>query len=248
MSLPSEVASAAAVMRQINQAWQTGRLDELASMLHAEIVMAPPGFGGRAQGRDAILAGFRDYCENATTLEFDQHDLQTDVIGDVAIATFRYAWSTSTRARAASPAAAISGCSRSIPARGSACGGRCSTWRSTRSSRRFWSLVECQFPGSRLQIPGVECVGAWTANKSVRGLSGCPRSEASKMPSSEPLRLHSRIVSHGNLVGAATTLAGQLGAVSPALSRRLLAEFNNSSAHHVIVGFLARHGWVNGTR
>ena len=52
------------------------------------------------------------------------------------------------------------------------------------------------------------------------------------MPSSEPLRLHSRIVSHGNLVGAATTL---------------LAEFNNSSAHHVIVGFLARHGWVNGT-
>jgi len=90
MSLPSEVASAAAAMRLINQAWQTGRLDELASMLHREIVMAPPGFGGRAEGRDAILAGFRDYYENAKTVEFNEHDLQADVIGDVAIVTFRY--------------------------------------------------------------------------------------------------------------------------------------------------------------
>ena len=90
MSLPSEVASAAAAMRQINEAWIKGRLDALAAMLHREIVMAPPGFGGRAQGRDAILAGFRDYCENATTLEFHEHDLQADVIGDVAIVTFCY--------------------------------------------------------------------------------------------------------------------------------------------------------------
>ena len=90
MSLPSEVASAAAAMRLINQAWQTGRLDELASMLHREIVMAPPGFGGRAEGRDAILAGFRDYYENAKTVEFNEHDLQADVISDVAIVTFRY--------------------------------------------------------------------------------------------------------------------------------------------------------------
>jgi ketosteroid isomerase-like protein len=90
MSVPSEAAGAAAAMRQINEAWMQGRLDALASMLHGEIVMAPPGFGGRAEGRDAILAGFRDYCENATTLEFHEHDLQADVIGDVAIVTFRY--------------------------------------------------------------------------------------------------------------------------------------------------------------
>jgi ketosteroid isomerase-like protein len=90
MSLPAEAASAAATIRQFNQAWQAGRLDELASMLHSEIVMAPPGFAGRAHGREAILAGFRDYCEHATTLEFHEHDLQADVIGDVAIVTFRY--------------------------------------------------------------------------------------------------------------------------------------------------------------
>jgi ketosteroid isomerase-like protein len=90
MSLPSEVASAAAAMRQINTAWQNGRLDELASMLHREIVMALPGFAGRVQGRDALLAGFRDYCENARTLEFNEHELQADVIGDVAIVTVRY--------------------------------------------------------------------------------------------------------------------------------------------------------------
>ena len=90
MAFPAEVASAAATMRHINQAWQNGRLDELASMLHREMVMAVPGFVARAQGRDAILAGFRDYSENARTLELHEHDLQADVIGDVAIVTFRF--------------------------------------------------------------------------------------------------------------------------------------------------------------
>ena len=90
MSLPSEVASAAATMRQINQAWQNGRLDELASMLHRDMVMAVPGFVARAQGRDAILAGFRDYNANARTLELNEHDLQADVIGEVAVVTFRF--------------------------------------------------------------------------------------------------------------------------------------------------------------
>ena len=132
MSQPSEVAGAAAAMRQINEAWMKGRLDALASMLHREAVMAPPGFDGRAQGRDAILAGFRDYCENATTLEFHEHDLQADVIGEVAIVTFRYDMVYERAGTAAAPAAAISGYSRSTLARGSACGGRCWAWRSIR--------------------------------------------------------------------------------------------------------------------
>jgi hypothetical protein len=81
---------AAAVMRRINQAWLAGRVDDLAPMLHPEIVMVFPGFSGRVQGRDALLAGFRDFCQNATMREFHEQDHQVDVVGDAAVVSFRY--------------------------------------------------------------------------------------------------------------------------------------------------------------
>ena len=82
--------AASAAMRRINKAWLDGRVEDLASMLDAEIVMALPGFSGRIQGREALLAGFRDFCENAKIHEFHEQDLQVDVAGDTAVATFRY--------------------------------------------------------------------------------------------------------------------------------------------------------------
>jgi hypothetical protein len=81
----------AAAMRRINQAWLRGQVEDLAPMIHPDIVMAIPGFGGRAQGRDAFVAGFRDFRQNATIFEFDEHDQQIDVVGDTAVVTFRYA-------------------------------------------------------------------------------------------------------------------------------------------------------------
>jgi ketosteroid isomerase-like protein len=77
-------------MRQINQAWLNGRVDDLASMVHPDVVMVFPGFAGAVQGRDDFLAGFRDFCQNARVHEFRDHDHQLNVAGDVAVATFRY--------------------------------------------------------------------------------------------------------------------------------------------------------------
>jgi ketosteroid isomerase-like protein len=81
---------AAAAMRQINQAWLSGRVEDLAPMVHPEFVMVFPGFAGRAQGREQLLAGFRDFCQNATTREFRESDRQIDVAGDTAVVTFRF--------------------------------------------------------------------------------------------------------------------------------------------------------------
>jgi ketosteroid isomerase-like protein len=81
---------ASTAMRQINQAWLGGRLDDLAPMLHPEIVMVLPGFAGSVQGREELLAGFRDFRQNATIQEFREHDHQVDVAGDTAVSTFRY--------------------------------------------------------------------------------------------------------------------------------------------------------------
>ncbi len=70
-------------MRQINQAWLDGRV-------HAEIVTTFPDFAGKIQGREGFLAGFHDFCQNATIQEFRKHDQQVDVAGSTAVITFRY--------------------------------------------------------------------------------------------------------------------------------------------------------------
>ena len=47
---------------------------------------------GRAAPRDGIafLSGFRDFCQNAGVHEFREHDHHIDVVGDTAVASFRY--------------------------------------------------------------------------------------------------------------------------------------------------------------
>jgi ketosteroid isomerase-like protein len=86
----SKRENAAAAMRQINQAWLHGEIEDLASIMHPEIVMAFPDFAGSQQGREGLLAGFRDFRENATIHEFREHDHHVDVAGDTAVVTFRY--------------------------------------------------------------------------------------------------------------------------------------------------------------
>src|SRR5579862_597827 len=81
---------AAAAMRQINQAWIDGRVEDLGPLVHPEIVMVFPDFAGRIQGREDFLAGFHDFCANANIQEYREHDQEVDVAGDTAVITFRY--------------------------------------------------------------------------------------------------------------------------------------------------------------
>jgi uncharacterized protein (TIGR02246 family) len=86
----SKRENAAAAIRQINQAWLNGRVEDLAPLVHPDIVMVLPDFAGKIQGREHFLAGFRDFCQNATIQEFREQDQQVDVAGDTAVITFRY--------------------------------------------------------------------------------------------------------------------------------------------------------------
>jgi len=79
-----------ATIRRINRVWLEGRIEDLGPMVHPEVVMVFPGFTGRMQGRQEFLAGFQDFCENAKVQEFRDHDHQSDIAGDTAVATFQY--------------------------------------------------------------------------------------------------------------------------------------------------------------
>ena len=86
----SKRESAAAAMRQFNQTWLKGRVEDLAPLVHPDVVMVLPDFAGKIQGREHLLAGFRDFCQSATIHEYQEHDQQVDVAGDTAVITFRY--------------------------------------------------------------------------------------------------------------------------------------------------------------
>ncbi len=81
---------AAATMRAINKAWLEGRVDDMAPMLHPDMVMVFPGFSGRSQGRESFLQGFRDFCEKSIVHGFLELDLQEDVSDSAAVVSYAY--------------------------------------------------------------------------------------------------------------------------------------------------------------
>lgn len=78
------------VLGSINAAWRKGHPSSMAEHLHPEIVMVFPGFKGTIRGREPLIAGFEEFSKNAKVIEYEESDERIDVIGDSAIATFRF--------------------------------------------------------------------------------------------------------------------------------------------------------------
>jgi uncharacterized protein (TIGR02246 family) len=92
MGIQSETARAevSAAMQRINRAWLERRPGDLAPLFHPEVTVVFPGFAGRAEGREAIVAGFADFCAGAVVHEYREADHQVDVAGETAVASFTY--------------------------------------------------------------------------------------------------------------------------------------------------------------
>ena len=78
------------VMSAINQAWRSNVPLEMSQYLHSDIVMKFPGFSGEVAGRDALLASFIEFCQNAQVLEYQESNEQINVIGDCAVVSFHF--------------------------------------------------------------------------------------------------------------------------------------------------------------
>jgi ketosteroid isomerase-like protein len=90
MTNPPDPQTVLAVLQQINRAWLEGRPEDILPFLHPEMAMVFPGFGGRTEGAEALIAGFQDFCQNAKVLSYAESDHQADLAGNSAVASFRF--------------------------------------------------------------------------------------------------------------------------------------------------------------
>ena len=74
----------------INSAWRSGHPEEMEIYLHPQIIMKLPGFSGEIIGREVLINSFIEFCTNAQVLEYSESDEQINVIGNCAIATFKF--------------------------------------------------------------------------------------------------------------------------------------------------------------
>ena len=77
-------------LRRINEAWLSRRPEKMKPMLDEKIVMIYPGFVGRLEGREAVIAGYVDFCEQALMISYQESDLQIDVVGATAVASYAF--------------------------------------------------------------------------------------------------------------------------------------------------------------
>lgn len=85
-----ENASVHDVLRSINTAWREGQPLSMLKYLHPDIIMALPEFTGTVQGRDVLVASFEEFCRNAKVMDYEESDESISIIGDCAVATYRF--------------------------------------------------------------------------------------------------------------------------------------------------------------
>jgi hypothetical protein len=87
---PRDRDEVARVLRSITDCWLKGKPQELAKYVHNDMAMVLPGFAGRVEGAGAVIAGYEDFCTNARVHEYDEQDLQIDVCGGTAVASYAF--------------------------------------------------------------------------------------------------------------------------------------------------------------
>jgi ketosteroid isomerase-like protein len=78
------------VLVRLTAYWREGRIDEVAALLHEDVVFVQPGFGTRAEGRAACADTYRQFYESAKVIDYGESNLSIDTWADTAVATYRY--------------------------------------------------------------------------------------------------------------------------------------------------------------
>jgi ketosteroid isomerase-like protein len=84
------MASAAEVVEAINCAWQTGRVDNLATHFAPDMVIVGPGYQPLARGVEACIASYRDFLRVSVVHHYRQSEVSVHEAGEVTVVT--YGW------------------------------------------------------------------------------------------------------------------------------------------------------------
>lgn len=77
-------------VERINEASRKGDIAALKQFCHEDVVIVPPGFVQRAEGRDTYLKSVEDFCSTGTVHEYKELSMKIDIFGDVAVVYYRY--------------------------------------------------------------------------------------------------------------------------------------------------------------
>ena len=77
-------------VERINEASRKGNIEALKKFCHENVVIVPPGFVQRGEGRDTYLKSVDDFCAQGTVHEYKELSMKIDVFGDVAIVYYSY--------------------------------------------------------------------------------------------------------------------------------------------------------------
>jgi hypothetical protein len=80
----------AAALRRISVAWTSAQPERMEDDLDAGAVFVQPGLEDRLEGRDAVIASYREFMESSLVHDYEEHDLRIDVVGTAAVATFGF--------------------------------------------------------------------------------------------------------------------------------------------------------------
>jgi uncharacterized protein (TIGR02246 family) len=77
-------------LERISAAWQTRRYDDLSQLFAEDMVFSIPGQTPRLEGRDAIVASYREFMDRITLTSYREDLHSVDVWGETAVASFRW--------------------------------------------------------------------------------------------------------------------------------------------------------------
>jgi ketosteroid isomerase-like protein len=78
------------VVRQINAAWTSGRVERLGNHFHENIVIVHPDCQGRTTGKAACVKSYEEFISRAIVREYNEGAPTVDLWNDTAICTYPF--------------------------------------------------------------------------------------------------------------------------------------------------------------
>ena len=86
MNESREQAEIRETVKKINQAWLSGKVTELNSYFHDDVVIRGPGFQELCRGRAACVKSYEEFLAQAKVMDYQEGAPSVDVFGQGAIA------------------------------------------------------------------------------------------------------------------------------------------------------------------